>query len=106
MLRRCSQLARQPLVLLLALAASALAVCGPNSLARSRATPPPPGRLIPLPELTPQYTLQDGTILYDGQEKTADDGQPAAPGKVDALNIKAAYERANKLAGQPKGKVF
>src|SRR6266480_700945 len=106
MLRRISRFAARPLVLLLALAAGALAVCGPDSVARSRATQPPPARLIALPELTPQYTLQDGTILYDGQEKTTDDGQPAAPGKVDALNIKAAYERAGKLAGQAKGKVF
>src|SRR5439155_19286978 len=53
-----------------------------------------------------EYTLQDGTILEGGQAKTADDGRPAAPGKVDTLDIQKAYERANKLAGQAKGKVF
>src|SRR5437667_5761229 len=106
MLRWCSQLAVKPFLMLLALSACALAESGPPSPTLGEETPFRAAQAVALPEPTPRYSLQDGTILYDGQAKTADDGQATAPGKVDALDIKKAYERANKLSGQAKGRVF
>src|SRR5262245_23145983 len=102
MLRRSAELVAKPLVLLAALTACALLVSGRPATTLCNEATVPRARLVTLPELAPQYTLQDGTILEDGQAKTADDGPPSVPGKVDTLDIKKAYDRAAKLSGQAK----
>src|SRR5207302_5265000 len=106
MLRWCSRLAARPLLPLLALTACALLVSGPSSPTLCGEVPVVRIEPVNVPDPAAEYTLQDGTILEGGQAKTADDGRPAAPGKVDTLDIQKAYERANKLAGQAKGRVF
>jgi dipeptidyl aminopeptidase/acylaminoacyl peptidase len=56
------------------------------------------------------YTVTNGEILVDDAAPMAPEAAPqsrgSAPGKVDTLDIARAYDRANKLAGQTKGKVF
>jgi dipeptidyl aminopeptidase/acylaminoacyl peptidase len=52
-----------------------------------------------------EYTVHEGKVL-DGNAETSEQPKPDAPGKVDALDMRKAYERAGQLAAQTKGKVF
>ncbi len=53
-----------------------------------------------------EYAVHDGDLLDGHPEPVALEQQPDAPGNVDALDMRKAYERANRLAAQTKGKVF
>jgi dipeptidyl aminopeptidase/acylaminoacyl peptidase len=64
-------------------------------------TPPDPGAVAPERE----YTLHDAQVL-DGDSKASGKDTPGAPGKLDALDVRKAYERARGLAAQVRGKVF
>src|SRR5258708_1103169 len=44
-----------------------------------------------------EYTVHDGKV-HDGASETSEQQQPDAPGKVDALDMRQAYERASRLA--------
>jgi dipeptidyl aminopeptidase/acylaminoacyl peptidase len=56
-----------------------------------------------MPAYHPDYKLQDGKLVSGQPAGTKD---AAAPGKVDALELDRAYERAQRLATQAQGKVF
>jgi dipeptidyl aminopeptidase/acylaminoacyl peptidase len=54
-----------------------------------------------------EYTIHDAKVVDGGKAASASEqAKQDTPGKVDALDIGKAYERANRLAAQSKGKVF
>ena len=89
------------------LAAASVFWFGYARLSAFRAPTPQADRIDAL-QLLPaalEYTVHDGKVI-DGSAEGAEQQQPDAPGKVDTLNMPAAYERASRLAAQTKGKVF
>ncbi len=56
-----------------------------------------------LPEI--EYTVHDGKLI-DGNTEASEQQTPSGPGKVDALDMRKAYERAGQLVAQTQGKVF
>lgn len=76
-------------------------------LSASRFTQPTVDRFEALEVFQPnlEYTVHDGKILHAGAA-TSDQQSPDVPAKVDALDMRKAYERASQLAAQTKGKVF
>jgi dipeptidyl aminopeptidase/acylaminoacyl peptidase len=106
MLRCCCRLTFKPLTLLLALAACALAVSGPApaDLDARKAPPAPPSPLFADPQPPAEYVLHDGKVVHDGAADQQ--ANPGAPGQVDTLDIKKAYQRAAALKGQAKDRVF
>jgi hypothetical protein len=92
----------------LALAAAAIAAVGWLGYARLKSpTAPPltePSSVLEALAAASEYTIHDGKVL-DGDASPS--GQaPAEAGKVDALDIRKAYERAKSLAARTQGKVF
>jgi hypothetical protein len=49
-----------------------------------------------------EYTVHDGKVIDGGANAAAQD----APGQVDTIDVRAAYQRAGQLAARSKGKVF
>jgi len=90
-------------------AVGAIAACwlGYVHVATSRAPTP---TTIPSPALqslaaAAEYAVHDAKVL-DCDSESVTQEKPGAPGKVDALDIRKAYERAKGLAAQSQGKVF
>jgi dipeptidyl aminopeptidase/acylaminoacyl peptidase len=98
----------------LALIVGAVLLPRPQAPAHLQDTPPEakPGAMPAFAIQAPaaEYTVKDGEILNDGYAQVSPVGgsQSTAglPGKVDALDIQKAYERANKLSNQASGRVF
>jgi dipeptidyl aminopeptidase/acylaminoacyl peptidase len=65
--------------------------------------------LPPRPEVltgSPEYVVHDAKVLDSDSPSRKQRAGDGVPGKVDALDIRQAYERANGLAAQTKSKVF
>jgi dipeptidyl aminopeptidase/acylaminoacyl peptidase len=82
------------------------AITVPGSSPCSRCQEPAP--VAPAPHfdqapIVPDYTVQDGKVVVGS---AATPSAAAAPGKVDTLEMDKAYERAQNLATQAKGRVF
>ncbi|MFO0969367.1 MAG: prolyl oligopeptidase family serine peptidase [Gemmataceae bacterium] len=60
---------------------------------------------VALPTTVSEYTVHNGKVL-DGDATTSETGASDTTGKVDALDIRKAYERAKGLFAQTQGKVF
>jgi dipeptidyl aminopeptidase/acylaminoacyl peptidase len=92
------------------LAAAAAGALAAGWLGYTRLGPtqtPPPAALPALAAVVAEseYTLHDAKVLH-GDAKASGKGAPGDVGMVDALDIGKAYERAEKLFAQTKGKVF
>jgi dipeptidyl aminopeptidase/acylaminoacyl peptidase len=77
---------------------------------RSQGIPPAKKALPPITLEDPYqgYSLQDGVVVGSPALSLSEKGVPAPPssGKVDTLDMAAAYARANQLSAQTKGRVF
>src|SRR5262249_33944385 len=109
MRRYYTRLSRKTRLMLLALVAAGIVWFGYSRFGSSREphAQHPAALLLQSLAAASEYQIRDAKVLDDGNQVVADGPvKPDAPGKVDALDIRKAYERASRLAAQTKGKVF
>jgi dipeptidyl aminopeptidase/acylaminoacyl peptidase len=64
---------------------------------------PRPNLLADVFPMPAEYAVHDGKVVHDASSDQPTKDEPA---KVDTLNLRAAYERAQKLSKETQGKVF
>ncbi|MCI0379415.1 MAG: S9 family peptidase [Gemmataceae bacterium] len=105
-MRRVRFTKQRMLLAALALAVGVIAVLAYGWSERPKQRPSPVDLQL-LDQPRPEYAVLDGAVI-DASTAPANETPTAqgAPGKVDALDIQKAYQRAERLAAQTKGRVF